>query len=192
SFAALKSFYIREGHFRIARGVLENGVDLGGWVIKQRTRRNHLTQEQISQLDSIDFSWNPIEEEWDKHFNVLLRFWKKEGHCRVTQKQEVDSLSLGTWVQKQRAKKDQLSTSQRDRLNSLGFSWDPIAEQWEEAFAALRKFRKREGHCRVPRSHLEDGVNLGGWVTKQRQKKAKLTPDRIKRLSKLNFLWKIR
>jgi len=189
SFAALKSFYIREGHFRIARGLLENGVDLGGWVIKQRTRRNHLTQEQISRLDSIDFSWNPIEEEWDKHFNVLLRFWKKEGHCRVTQKQEVDSLNLGTWVQKQRAKKDQLSTSQRNRLNSLGFSWDPIAEQWEEAFAALKEFHTREGHCRVTKSRTGDGRNLSIWVIKQRAKKKHLSADQINRLNSIGFSW---
>ena len=189
SFAALKSLHTREGHCRVAADDIVNEINLGRWVIKQRTKRDSLKPEQISRLDSIEFSWNPIEEEWDKHFNGLLRFREKAGHCRVTQKLEFDGLSLGAWVQKQRAKKKQLNTSQRNRLNSLGFSWDPISEQWEEAFATLKEFQAREGHCRVGKSKTVDGRNLSIWVTKQRAKKRHLSADQIKRLNAIGFSW---
>jgi hypothetical protein len=56
-------------------------------------------------------------------------------------------------------------------------------------FAALMKYHTRTGDCRAPRSHTEEGLNLGAWLKKQRQKKSKLTKDQIKRLT-LGFVWK--
>ncbi len=76
-------------------------------------------------------------------------------------------------------------------MNSLGFSWDPLSEQWEQAFAELIKFHKREGHCRVPQSLSVGEINLGAWVSTQRQKKTRLTQNRIKRLNSLGFTWKV-
>ncbi|MEN9851908.1 MAG: hypothetical protein RL128_2071 [Pseudomonadota bacterium] len=43
------------------------------------------------------------------------------------------------------------------RLNDIGFVWDPVADEWEAGFAKLEQFRTREGHCRVPAGHIEDG-----------------------------------
>ena len=85
---------------------------------------------------------------------------------------------------------NKLTLDQINRLNALGFSWDPFAEQWERAFSALQKFHTREGHGRVPASHKEHGLSLGGWVSWQRSNKKRLTPDRLKRLNDLGFVWK--
>ena len=35
---------------------------------------------------------------------------------------------------------------------------------WEEGFAALKKFKAREGHCLVPDGHVEGTFKLGQWV----------------------------
>ena len=33
----------------------------------------------------------------------------------------------------------------------------------------LLVYREREGHCDVPKAHVEEGVRLGGWLQKQRK-----------------------
>ena len=38
------------------------------------------------------------------------------------------------------------------RLNDLGFAWDPFEGQWDEGLEALREFHQREGHSQSPKS----------------------------------------
>jgi hypothetical protein len=90
-------------------------------------------------------------------------------------------------VSKARQRKTGLSKDHIARLDSLGFVWDPLTEQWEDAFALLQNFHKREGHCRVPYNLEVDGFKLGAWIKKQRQKMGKLSPDRNKKLLSLGF-----
>ena len=100
-----------------------------------------------------------------------------------------DGYKLGQWVSVQRTRKPNLSEDQRHRLDELGFVWDPLSEQWEEGFSTLKKFKEREGHCRVAQSYVEDGYRLGVWVSTQRSKKSKLDEDRQRRLDELGFVW---
>ena len=149
-YGLLQRFYKREGHCRVPQLSHEFGLNLGSWVVKQRTRKNGLTPDQIKRLDSLGFSWDPHSEQWEEGFAALQKFQQREGHCRVLGGNREFGLNLGSWVENQRARKKRLTPDQIKRLDNLGFSWDPIAEQWEEGFAALQKFQQREGHCRVP------------------------------------------
>jgi hypothetical protein len=90
----------------------------------------------------------------------------------------------------QRKEKNRLSDERIRKLNLAGFIWDPLDEKWEMWFSALSKYRKRVGHCRVPLDHVESGMNLGTWVYNSKKKKSQTSPDRIKRLNSLGFIWK--
>lgn len=57
--------------------------------------------------------------------------------------------------------------------------------KWQEHFECLQRFVAREGHCRVPARHEEDGFRLGRWVLRQRQAKEELSSDRLKGLENL-------
>jgi len=189
NFAALQEFRKREGHCRVVVKHQEGGLNLGGWVSAQRLKKDSLTPDRLKRLKSLGFIWNPHTEQWEKYFAALQKFRKREGHCRVVSWHKEDGLKLGNWVQVQRVIKSRLTPDRVKRLKSLGFSWDPIAEKWEQNFAALQKFRKREGHSRVPDSHQEDRLNLGAWVGLQRATKDRLAPDRLKRLKSFGFIW---
>ena len=189
NFAALKKFRKLEGHCRAEKGRKVDGLNLGDWVIAQRWKKDRLAPDQLKRLNSLGFTWDPIAEVWEQNFAALKKFHKREGHCRVETEQKEDGLNLGHWVNAQRRKKDRLTPDRLRRLNSLGFNLDPRAEQWEQAFAALQKFRKREGHCRVLQSHEESGLKLGSWVSNQRSRKDRLTPNQLKRLNSLGFVW---
>jgi hypothetical protein len=60
---------------------------------------------------------------------------------------------------------------------------------WEKGFAALCKFRAREGHCCPPPYHVEDTFRLGKWVTNQRHRKGLLPLEREHRLDAIGFIW---
>lgn len=190
AFEALKAFHKREGHCKVPQLFTTNGLNLGSWVARQRHPKSSLSADKINRLKLLGFIWDPFAEQWDEAFEVLKAFHKREGHCRAVARSVVNGFKLGSWVSLQRSKKRELSENQINRLNSLGFTWDPHAELWEESFVALQKFHKREGHCRVSQSFEADGVKLGAWVSKQRQKKAHLSPERITRLNSLGFIWK--
>ena len=99
-----------------------------------------------------------------------------------------------------------LSDEEVARLEALGVRWDPLAEQWEKNYAALRAFCDREGHANVPNSHkTADGLKLGNWLSNQRQRyqlrgmseaegRAKtnarpLSDEEVARLEELGVAW---
>ena len=189
-FLALQNFYKREGHSCVMATFIDNGFRLGTWVVSQRTKKAELSLRQIRRLNSLDFSWDPLADRWEESFAALRNFHKREGHCRVPQNFETNGLKLGTWVSSLRKTRNSLSPKKVSRLNSIGFSWDPLADRWEESFVALRSFHKREGHCRVPQTFETNGLKLGTWVSNLRKIKSRLTNEQIKRLNSLGFIWK--
>jgi hypothetical protein len=144
-------------------------------------------------LDAIGFVWDPITQQWEEGFAALARFREREGHCLVwrSHKEDGHDGKLGGWVSNQRTNKTELSAERTERLGAIGFVWDPITQQWEEGFAALARFKEREGHCLVKFNHKEDGHDgkLGGWVSNQRTNKTELSAERTERLDAIGFVW---
>jgi hypothetical protein len=70
-------------------------------------------------------------------------------------------------------------------------SWNSAsnAERWARGFAALAKFRAREGHCCPCRHHVEDGFKLGDWVSVQRYHKDFFPVERKRLLDAIGFVW---
>jgi Helicase associated domain len=65
--------------------------------------------------------------------------------------------------------------------------FDDVA--WQRGLAALLSFKKREGHCSVPRDHEEGGYRLGQWVAVQRYSRDDLDNRRKAQLNKIGFIW---
>jgi hypothetical protein len=76
---------------------------------------------------------------------------------------------------RQRYRQDLLSIERKRRLDAIGFIWDWREQLWEENFAALLKFKRREGHCCVPTSHRESELKLGWWVATQRRNRKEIS-----------------
>jgi superfamily II DNA or RNA helicase len=68
-------------------------------------------------------------------------------------------------------------------IDNLGVSWD-------ERLGELQAFKKRFGHCDVPKHWIEN-QNLGNWLTTQRQnrKAGRLSEDRRLKLEKAGVEW---
>jgi Helicase associated domain len=131
------------------------------------------------------------DEAWNRGIAALNSFKKREGHCRVPRYHKENGYRLGQWVAVQRYEQDDLLRSRKAQLDKIGFVWSELDRWWEEAFAALKAFKAREGHGYVPVHHVEGGVHLGHWMTVQRRcrKKKKMDRERRQRLDKIGFVW---
>ena len=60
-------------------------------------------------------------------------------------------------------------------------------------FQLLEVYKEREGNCNVPKSHKENGKNLGLWLKRQRQanKAGKLETSKVERLESVGIVWDV-
>jgi len=130
-------------------------------------------------------------QRWNEAFALLVAFKRREGHCLVPRDHSERGFRLGQWVAVQRyfQRNHHLLAERERRLNAIDFVWSRRDWLWERGFAALQKFKKREGHCHVHALHVEDDVNLGYWITVQRRRKNKMSRVRKRRLDELGFVW---
>ncbi|MFD7012368.1 Helicase associated domain protein [Rhodococcus jostii] len=183
----LQAFADREGHARVPTGHTEAGVKLGNWVASQRSNKDHLTADRREMLEAVPgWTWTPLADAWAASLAAAQAFAAREGHSRVPVEHVEGEIKLGTWVVIQRTAKDRMAPERRALLEALpGWSWDMREDTWADSYSALVSFVQREGHARVPQSHVESGINLGTWVAVQRRNKDTLSPARREQLEEL-------
>ena len=190
------------GSILVSNNELDDDNKLYHWIVQQRDflKKGKLTADRKKLLDEIGFCWDVQKHEWERNFKLLEQYSKREGHCDVPQKHVEDGGNLGKWlvVQRQIRRKGTLDKSRQERLEKLGVIWNlkEIRNNriWEHKYDLLVKFKEREGHCRVPYKHQEDGENLGFWLTGQKQvhkngRRGKLDSERFQKLNELGVEW---
>ena len=197
-FNNLEAFVEKEGHSRPFQDYkTADGYALGGWVVKQRSRKDQLSSERKAKLESLEgWVWDITQTDWDKGFQYLKAFTIQEGHASPIRKyKSADGFNLGFWVERQRIAKDTISHEYKVMLESLiGWDWDPLKTLWELGFTNLKVFAELEGHARPAALYkTSDGFKLGSWVNTQRTNKEKLSIERKDRLEALDgWVWDVR
>lgn len=132
-----------------------------------------------------------LSSSWDERYGELARFREKYGHCNVPDT-FLENPKLGSWVGIQRSyfKKNKLSKDKIEKLNKIGFVWNPFDAAWHEMFNALYEFKQSTGHLDVWMAPVRN-ERLCTWVQKQRQNysKNKLALHYIKKLEEIGFVW---
>jgi len=128
-------------------------------------------------------------DRWEQGFAALSKFRARKGHCLPSRHHVEGDYKLGQWVSVQRSREDFLPLERKRRLDAMGFVWDWRDHRWEQGFKALLKFKRREGHCRVPIFHNEGNHRLGWWVSTQRRNRKEMSAERKARLNKIGFVW---
>lgn len=168
-----------------------------------------LSRERRRALEEIDPAWCPVwPMAWQRCFH-LARTYRQAGGVLPEREGALilQGEDIGRWVQTQRQEWKTLSAAQQWLFGEvLGIR--PLPEQhpapsavprrsraqkWEANLAAARRYRTREGHLNVPRSHTEtvEGTELalGVFIANSRARKAKLAVERVEELSALGMRW---
>jgi superfamily II DNA or RNA helicase len=189
-FKYLLEFKNREGHCLVPKIHKEKGFSLGSWVGSQRMKIRSLDKKKILRLDQIGFVWNTLNHSWQINLQALQNFYAINGHTAVPTNFVIEGLKLGEWVKKIRQRKASLSSDKLMELSKLDFAWNLLDYEWERNIKFLEDFVSANGHTKVPQDYFINDVKLGFWISNLRQRKNKLSHERIKELDKLGFAWK--
>jgi hypothetical protein len=196
----LLEFKEKHGHVLVPQRYKQN-TQLGQWVadLRQRRKKGSLSEEQIAQLDEIDFTWKvgsgTNDRQWEDNLLQLLEFKEKHGHMLVSSKEHPQ---LGKWVinQRQLRKNGSLKQDRIDKLNDVGFVWE-VGKKWKECLwedrlSQLLEFKEKHGHTVVLHDYGPNS-ELAQWVTDQRElhEKGTLKKERIAKLNGVGFKWKV-
>jgi superfamily II DNA or RNA helicase/DNA-binding TFAR19-related protein (PDSD5 family) len=169
--------------------------NLGKWVSKQRSKSDLLSADKKQRLDALGFIWDPLTAQWEEAFRELSAYHQEHGNCSFKVSYVTESgFKLGGWsnIQRQNLKNNRLSDDRKQRLDALGFIWDPTHEAWEQGFRELHSYQKEHGNCTVGSTYITDtGYKLGQWVSAQRSafSTSSLPLERKQRLESLGFVW---
>lgn len=152
---------------------------------------------------------------WDDRFAQLLEFHTQHGHCKVPYHYNRCPSGLGEWCAEQRKyyrKQAPILTQDRiDKLNELGFLWNPPAphKTFQARIEECKEFLAKFGHLNIPPMATlnEDGTELteseksfrcwAAGIRKQYRRRAvegvynKLDKIRIKALEEVGFVWNL-
>ncbi|MBF0183439.1 MAG: helicase associated domain-containing protein [Magnetococcales bacterium] len=165
---------------------------LSRWVsqVRRAYAAQQLTATQMAQLNELGFVWDAKAVLWEELFAALAEFRRLNGNCLVPESYPANP-QLAWWVVAQRKayKSGQLEAERVERLNKLGFFWDPLEVQWYEMYVALVHYRQQYGRVVITRGTAD--ARLSSWVATQRQARqhGNLTAKRIELLDSLGFVW---
>jgi hypothetical protein len=134
------------------------------WVSSQRSDQNKgkLDSARVRRLEDLGFVWDAHDANWDEVFGKLVAYKQQFRDCLVPT--NYSDKKLAAWVHTQRVLNTSgiLETVKIQRLEELGFSWDPIGEAWEEMFARLVAYKQRYRDCLVPINYSDK--KLARWI----------------------------
>lgn len=165
---------------------------LSSWVANQKTyyKNQSLQADRCQRLNEINFTWDVLELQWQERFNALVAYGTKYGNMDVPQRWQG---GLGSWVntQRQDEKSGELTATRKDRLNSVGFIWDPIEWNWNRLYLKLCSYKTEHQDLNVP-NKLDP--ELTDWIKFQRVRRARgqHSPEKIELLESIGFVWNVR
>ena len=159
---------------------------------RQYYKKKILKKERVDLLNDMGFSWEFIDDSWDRFIAALTKFRNKHGHCNVSMPYEDEWLGRKVSKTRKDYKNGNLSTDRIGQLNEMGFVWDVKEKSWTDFIAKLTEFKKVNGHCNVPEGYEDKWLAQKVANERDNYVKKKISQKRITQLNKLEFCWKVR
>jgi len=188
-------------HVAVRDGLVCAGGDRQSWADSSLSQSSDGTQD-----DQHGSSTRQVRT-FDHHFDELMEFKQKFGHCDVSR--GASSRSLTIWCAAMRTSywyrqirigekpQYQLSAENIQRLEHNGFKWSLKRSEFDDCCDQLVEFKATFGHCNVPT--MIDGVcsPLGVWCStvrtslkrllKGQRPLTRLSAENIQRLEDISF-----
>ncbi len=201
---AALSYYTQHGDLKVPAQYVKDGIKLGSWLSNLRTYRkcgaqsNYLTEERIAALDSIGMIWDVLDMLWQRNYAAAKLYFEQYGNLDVSVEYvNENGVKLGVWLNnlrnayKGKSGGYRLTQEQIDALTNIGMTWTCKFERaWECGYAQAEQYFAEYGDLNVPATYAtKDGYMLGRWLDRQRERKDKLSQDRVERLNALGMVW---
>jgi len=174
------------GDCLVPSGGAEN-AELGTWVSMVRGGAIKVDEDRIEKLNQIGFVWDALAFRWERMYEQLFAYKTEHGDCLVPRSWS-ENPQLGIWAKTQRRNRSKLTEDRRQKLDDLGFDWDPEATRFELRCKELAAYKNEFGDCLVPREWQEN-PQLGTWVHKRRRRRSYLTEAEFQKLDEIGFVW---
>ncbi|BDD01702.1 helicase associated domain-containing protein [Persicobacter psychrovividus] len=152
------------GTTHVSQTLWPRGSDLyklSRFVNEQRRlyKENRMPLDRIKRLEDIGFSWNVLEDYWEKMFLKMKRFYKKHGHFNVPTSEK----KLYAWMYNQI--KRTRTPLQLQALESINFPFELKRERLKNALSEMEKidikrqaseFKSRKRQERIENEMLEE------------------------------------
>lgn len=160
---------------------------VGRWCAHQRQlrRRGELAGWQVAVLDEIvGWQWDLLGPDDAAAVDLLREYVAWKGHANPPADFVDDDIALGRWLNGIRRRKvtrtlpralvDELDVVCPAASHRGALRWYGAETRWLLGVEALRQFVGREGHCRIPPTHVENladySLSLHSWFALQRQR----------------------
>lgn len=188
----------------------ENGLNLGIWISNVRRRYEKLSDEQKKKLDDLNLRLETIdyEKDWNKKYELAKKYYKHHRNLLIPYlfktsngyDPDINGISLGRWLMKQKNKFNKISKEKQDKLLSIGFVINVHEEEWLNNYKLACIYYKCHGNLMIKRNfktvdginYDENGKNLGIWIITQRQNFKNLSKERKELLLKIGFVDSLR
>ncbi len=188
SYAAAARYYLEHGDLEVpVKYITPEGMALGVWLGSQRTAyKNHaLSEDQIARMNAIGVDWtNRNDRKWQQAYDAAVEYRKIHGNLNVPSEYvTADGLMLGKWIARQRyacQRPDHSSTrltpERKALLDKLGMVWSR-SNGWDYRLSLAREYKQAHHGAPVPSQYItEEGIWLGSWISRQKQRVKKNDP----------------
>lgn len=181
-------FREEHGHCRVTDSYDKK---LAKWVRRIRQDRAGYPPSWIQRVDQLGFTWDVLEEDWQRHIEEFKAFVHEHGHAHVPKKYEKYP-TLFSWVNNVRSGSNRTSKGRREELIAIGFDfddWDTSGityrdRVFEQRLEELYAFREKYGHFDVGNEHTKFRL-LRSWLRRLRRDHSRYSTDQIELLKTL-------
>ena len=170
----------------------EENQGLYNWIATQRNRKNRgqLKNEEIRKLDSINFVWDKVEQNWEIKYEELVNFRKENPnkwpqYDRENTKSKESLLSVFCQSIRQRYREGDLENHWLDKMFAIGFNFEGKTDNWSVRWQSIKELLESKNSISVD----EIGQNAYSWILRNKKKydNGELTKDEEKKIEELNL-----
>ena len=177
------------------------GIHLGKWKQRQKYfyRKKTLSEGRILKLESLGISWAVYDDNWINIYDLVCEYLKENDDRFPVEDTVYEGKALGSWCQTQRgnfkANPKLISQDRIEKLDSIGFNWEPMANIFQSNLEKLLAFI--EAKNRLPRLNQrrtkkeKDEHKLAEWVSNQKTRLKDLPESKErKKLETVGVEWR--
>ena len=156
-----------------------------------------------------------INDNWKFYYSLAKKYYEYHGDLvmpisfRTKNGYDYDDtgIRLGNWISRQRTaykdpKKSKISIEQIKLLKEIGMIFDAQSYAWLKNYNLAESYYKYHGNLEIPASFKtkdgynfdEQGINLGRWISNQRQAytgngTSRINYEQIRLLEEIGMIW---